>query len=224
MHCLIQARISSTRLPGKVLKKIEGKEMLYHLVTNLKKSKLIKKIFVLTSNSIEDDKICDFCKKHNINFFRGPLQNTFLRFYSFLKKNDTKNFIRLSGDSPLLNYKLVDAMILSSKKKNYDIFTNIFPRTFPKGQSIEIIKTKSFLSIKNKFLNNEEKEHLTKYFYNNPLKFNIYNYRNNINYSNYNLSVDTENDFKIVKKIFQGRQNEVIELKELIRIYKNITK
>ena len=77
---------------------------------------------------------------------------------------------------------------------------------------------------KNKFLNNEEKEHLTKYFYNNPLKFKIYNYRNNINYSNYNLSVDTENDFKIVKKIFQGRQNEVIELKELIRIYKNITK
>ena len=224
MHCLIQARISSNRLPGKVLKKIEGKEMLYHLVTNLKKSKLIKKIFVLTSNSIEDDKICDFCKKHNINFFRGPLQNTFLRFCSFLKKNDTKNFIRLSADSPLLNYKLVDAMILSSKKKNYDIFTNIFPRTFPKGQSIEIIKTKSFLSIKNKFLNNEEKEHLTKYFYNNPLKFKIYNYRNNINYSNYNLSVDTENDFKIVKKIFQGRQNEVIELKELIRIYKNITK
>ena len=79
MHCLIQARISSTRLPGKVLKKIEGKEMLYHLITNLKKSKLIKKIFVLTSNSIEDDKICNFCKKHNINFFRGPLQNTFLR-------------------------------------------------------------------------------------------------------------------------------------------------
>ena len=224
MHCLIQARISSTRLPGKVLKKIEGKEMLYHLITNLKKSKLIKKIFVLTSNSIEDDKICNFCKKHNINFFRGPLQNTFLRFCSFLKKNDTKNFIRLSADSPLLNYKLVDAMILSSKKKNYDIFTNIFPRTFPKGQSIEIIKTKSFLSIKNNFLNNEEKEHLTKYFYNNPLKFKIYNYRNNINYSNYNLSVDTENDFKIVKKIFQGRQNEVIELKELIRIYKNITK
>ena len=224
MHCLIQARISSTRLPGKVLKKIEGKEMLYHLVTNLKKSKLIKKIFVLTSNSIEDDKICNFCKKHNINFFRGPLQNTFLRFCSFLKKNDTKNFIRLSADSPLLNYKLVDAMILSSKKKNYDIFTNIFPRTFPKGQSIEIIKTKSFLSIKNKFLNNEEKEHLTKYFYNNPLKFKIYNYRNNINYSNYNLSVDTENDFKIVKKIFQRKQNEVIELKELIRIYKNITK
>ena len=130
----------------------------------------------------------------------------------------------MSADSPLLNYKLVDAMILSSKKKNYDIFTNIFPRTFPKGQSIEIIKTKSFLSIKNNFLNNEEKEHLTKYFYNNPLKFNIYNYRNNINYSNYNLSVDTENDFKIVKKIFQRKQNEVIELKELIRIYKNITK
>lgn len=222
MYCLIQARFSSTRLPGKVLKKIEGKEILYHLLTNLKKSKYIKKIFVLTSNSTEDNKICNFCKKQNINFFRGPLQNTFLRFYLFLKKNNTKNFIRLSADSPLLDYKLLDAMILLSRKKDYDIFTNIFPRTFPKGQSIEIVKTKSFLSIKNKLLTTEEKEHLTKYFYNNPLKFKIYNYSNYINYSNYNLSVDTIDDFRIIKRVFQDKQNKVIELKEIIRIYKNI--
>ena len=104
--------------------------------------------------------------------------------------------MRLSADSPLLDYKLVDTMIVSSKKKNFDIFTNVFPRTFPKGQSIEIIKTSTFLSIKNKSLNREEKEHLTKYFYNNHLKFKVYNHYNDINYSDFNFSVDTMMDFK----------------------------
>ena len=224
MHCLIQARMSSSRLPGKVLKKIEGKEILYHLVNNLKKSKYIKKIFVLTSNLIEDDRICNFCIKNNINFFRGSLNNTYLRFYSFLKKNNIKNFMRLSADSPLLDYKLVDTMIVSSKKKNFDIFTNVFPRTFPKGQSIEIIKTSTFLSIKNKSLNREEKEHLTKYFYNNHLKFKVYNHYNDINYSDYNFSVDTMMDFKIIKKIFQYRKSKNNEIKELIKIYEYIKK
>ena len=77
MICLIQARVSSSRLPYKVLKKIDDKELLLYLVQNLKKSKIIKEIIILTSNNKEDDAICKLCKLNRIQFFRGPLNNTF---------------------------------------------------------------------------------------------------------------------------------------------------
>ncbi|MAV63908.1 MAG: hypothetical protein CMG00_01815, partial [Candidatus Marinimicrobia bacterium] len=87
MHCFIQARYSSSRLPGKVLTQIFGKELLYHLVENLKRSKYISDITILTSKSPEDKKIIKFCKLHKINYFTGALDNTFLRFRKFLLKN-----------------------------------------------------------------------------------------------------------------------------------------
>ena len=108
MHCFIQARYSSSRLPGKVLTQIFGKELLFHLVENLKRSKYISDITILTSKSSEDKKIIKFCKLHKINYFCGALDNTFLRFRKFLLKNkNIKSFIRISGDSPLLDYQII---------------------------------------------------------------------------------------------------------------------
>ena len=204
MICLIQARVSSSRLPYKVLKKIDDKELLLYLVQNLKKSKIIKEIIILTSNNKEDDAICKLCKLNRIQFFRGPLNNTFLRFQKFLSTRiKIKKFIRISGDSPLLDYRLMDEMIFYSRKKKFDIFTNIFPRSFPKGQSIEIINYKSFMSIDSKNLKKNEKEHVTRYFYNNYSKYKILNFKSDVNYSNFNLSVDTQKDLNKIKKILK---------------------
>ena len=204
MICLIQARVSSSRLPYKVLKKIDDKELLLYLVQNLKKSKIIKEIIILTSNNKEDDAICKLCELNRIQFFRGPLNNTFLRFQKFLSTRiKIKKFIRISGDSPLLDYRLMDEMIFYSRKKKFDIFTNIFPRSFPKGQSIEIINYKSFMSIDPKNLKKNEKEHVTRYFYNNYSKYKILNFKSDVNYSNFNLSVDTQKDLNKIKKILK---------------------
>ena len=218
MDCLIQARYSSSRLKGKVLKKINNFEVLEHVIYNLKKSNLITNFYILTSH--HDSEIQLFCQKKKYNFFKGPLNNTFLRFNKFLKKNPRiKNFIRISGDSPLIDSNIVDKMILISKrKKKYDLISNIFPRTFPKGQSIEIIKTKTFLKIKNTELNSNEKEHVTKYFYNNKNKFKIFNYLNSHDMSKYNLSIDTNRDFRIIKKIITLNKN--YRLDKLVRLLK----
>ena len=110
-------------------------------------------------------------QKNNIKHFKGSLNNTFLRFQKFLKlQKNIKYFLRISGDSPLIDFKLVDKIIKFSKNKNFDIITNIFPRSFPKGQSIEIINYSSFMLVKNSELNISEKEHVTQYFYNNHKK------------------------------------------------------
>ena len=222
MYCLIQARISSSRLPGKVLKKINGKELLHYLILSLSKSKHIKKIVVLTSASKSDKKICNFCKKNNIEYFKGSLKNTYLRFYNYLKSKNTKFFVRISGDSPLLDHRLLNKMLIFSQKKNFDIFCNIFPRSFPKGQSIEIINSHSFLSIYKNKLNLDEKEHVTKYFYNRPRNYKIINFKNKKDYSNYNFSVDTLKDFNKTRKILNYLSSKQKTINNLINAYDKI--
>ena len=113
-------------------------------------------------------------------------------------------------------------MLIFSQKKNFDIFCNIFPRSFPKGQSIEIINSHSFLSIYKNKLNLDEKEHVTKYFYNRPRNYKIINFKNKKDYSNYNFSVDTLKDFNKTRKILNYLSSKQKTINNLINAYDKI--
>ncbi len=194
MLCIVQARMSSKRLKGKTLLKMKGKPLLERVLSNLVLSKKIKKIVIATSNKKSDNKIVNFCKKKNFLFTRGPLANVALRYIQTLKIYPCDEFLRISGDSPFINHKIIDKIITLSKKKKFDVYTNTFPRTFPKGHSVEIINTNSFL--KNyKHFNKYQKEHLTSYFYKENKRFIIRNLKSKKNMSHLNLSVDTKEDF-----------------------------
>ena len=194
MLCIDQARMSSKRLKGKTLLNMKGKPLLERVLSNLVLSKKIKKIVVATSNKKSDDKIINFCKKKNFLFTRGSLTNVALRYIQTLKIYPCDVFLRITGDSPFINHKIIDKIITLSKRKKFDIYTNTFPRTFPKGQSVEIINTNSFL--KNyKYFNKYQKEHLTSYFYQEKKKFIILNFKSAKDISSLNLSVDTKEDF-----------------------------
>ena len=115
-------------------------------------------------------------KKKKFIFFCGSLNNVFLRFKSAIKKYKPEKVIRISADSPLMDWRLIDKMILfSNNKKSFDLISNIKYRTFPKGQSVEIINPKIF-NLSSKILSKNQKEHVTKYFY---LKdeYKIFNFR-----------------------------------------------
>ncbi len=205
MIVIIQARSSSKRFPNKVLFKINKIPLILHIINRIKLSKKVKKIAVATSTDKTDDKLVYFLKKNKINYKRGSLKNVALRLYGLAKKEKVKYFLRISGDSPLIDPKIIDrAIILFSKKKNFDIITNVFPRTYPSGQSVEIIKTKllkDYLPSMNLF----EKEHVTAFFYSNSKKFNIINFKNdNIRryIKNKKLSVDVKSDIKKILKFF----------------------
>ena len=164
-YCFVQARYSSKRLKGKVLKKFGRHTLLEILLKRLKKSRQINKIIVLTSTSQYDKKIVNLCKKKNIEYFTGSMNNVFLRFKNATKKYRPNKVIRISADSPLMDWRLVDRMINFSKRiVSFDIISNVKKRTFPKGQSIEIINPHIF-ELPAKILSNEQKEHVTKYFY-----------------------------------------------------------
>ena len=144
MLCIIQARMSSQRLPGKVIMKIGKKEILSHIIDTLKKIKQISEIKVATSTSKLDIKIIHICKKKKIEVVRGNLNNVVSRFFKVLKKSESKFFIRINADSPFIDKNIIKKAIFHAKKSKYDIVTNVFDKTYPKGQSVEIIRSDIF--------------------------------------------------------------------------------
>tara|TARA_B100000989_G_scaffold238449_1_gene185326 strand:+ start:12814 stop:13500 length:687 start_codon:yes stop_codon:yes gene_type:complete len=225
MICLLQARTSSKRLPKKVLKKIFNKSILERVIFRIKKSKEVKKIIVTTSTSSSDDKIVSICKKNKISFYRSNLNNVFLRYFYTIKHYNIPNFVRITADSPLIDPGIIDKAVKIFKKKRIHIVTNTFRRSYPKGQSVEVIDSKLILNNLNlikQTRNKKFKEHITSYFYKFNNKFQIYNFNLNENLQNINLSVDTKEDFKLIKKIIEKTNDRFTNMKILVRIQKKI--
>ena len=204
---IIQARSNSKRFNNKVLYKIYNKPIIWHVVSKIKKSKNVKKIIVATSNIKTDDKLVKYLKKVKINYFRGSLTNVAKRLCDAAEKNKANFFMRISADSPLIDPAIIDKAIkiFNSQKKKYDIITNVFPRSYPKGQSVEIIKTSKLRYFLKKF-NNEQKEHVTKYFYKNYKKFMIKNFKSIKDKTKTKLAIDTKDDLKLILKTFKEKK------------------
>tara|TARA_B100000795_G_scaffold257542_1_gene230867 strand:- start:755 stop:1393 length:639 start_codon:yes stop_codon:yes gene_type:complete len=204
--CIIQARSNSKRFKNKVLHLIYGIPIIQHVVSRVKRSKKTTKLIVSSSFKKSDDNLISYLKKNRIKFFRGDLENVAMRLYETAKINKAKSFVRISGDSPLIDPKLLDKAIkISQKEKKYDIITNVFPRTFPKGQSVEVIKT-SIIKKYSKNFSKLDKEHVTKYFYDNSNKFLIKNFTFNGKNKIMKLSVDTKKDLKDILKKFNKKK------------------
>mgnify|MGYP003686749315 CR=1 FL=1 len=206
MHCIIQARMASKRLPGKVLKNLVGELVLSRVIKQIKKAKKVSKIIIATSRNKIDLKIVNFCKRNNVKYFRGNHHNVAKRFVETLKKYPSNYFIRICADSPLIDPFLIDKMINIFKKKKFDILNNNFPRTFPKGHSIEILRS-SILIRNYKNFTTHQNEHLTSFFYKKNKNFKIFNLKSKINNSKKNYCLDKSSDILRLKKYIEKNKN-----------------
>ena len=164
------------------------------------------------------------CLKNRIDYFTGPLNNVRKRFELCINKFNLRNAVmRINADSPFIDINLVNQMIkiYDKKKRRYDITTNVYPRSFPKGQSIEIIKTKLFKKVSSRKMNSNENEHVTQYFYKRKNFYKIYNFKNKDNFSKINLSIDTLEDYLFYKNFFKRRSiYNNLDYKTLVNIKK----
>ena len=194
--------MSSKRLPGKVLMKINGKTIIDHIVLKLKKIKNLNKVIIVTSIDKTDDVIDEYCKKKNIEVFRGDLDNVYKRYYDAIKYYDINSILRITCDSPLISEDMVNDGINIFKKNQFDIVSNTLLRSYPKGQSFEIFKSSIILNNFKNIKIQSEKEHLTGFFYKNKNKFKIFNKLNKEKIISKNLSIDTKKDFKFISDNF----------------------
>jgi len=222
---IIQARMDSKRLPGKMMLEVNDKPILAHVIERLQCSKIIDTIIVATSKQDEDGAIADYCAGCGIECFRGDLNNVALRFKDIITYKKFEYFIRICADSPLIDYKIIEQAVGVFKDSNYDVVTNTMERTFPKGQSVEIVKTKVFLKAYENMQDALDFEHVTRYFYQNADMFNIFNIRAAVgDYSHIRLSVDTYEDFIMFKHIIKVMKMPLESYRwlDVVKIYLNI--
>lgn len=197
---IIQARMDSSRLPGKVLMKVDERNpVLYYVITQLQYSKLLDKIIVATTNLKEDDEIVKFVHSMGIDYFRGDPLNVLDRYYQCAKKFSISTIVRITADNPLIDPMIVDQIIEKFNSGLYDYVTTQPPRTFPQGTDVEIF---SFQALERAWLEAKkpsEKEHVTPYFYNNPTKFKILNIHNSADLSHLRWTVDKQSDLDLVR-------------------------
>jgi len=205
--CIIQARMGSSRLPGKVMMNVDGKNTLLHyIIQQLKFSKLANNIIIATTTSEKDDCIVDFATKMNLKYFRGEVDNVLDRYYQCAKNFSISTIVRISADDPLIDPTIVDRVIEKFYSNSYDYVSNTNPRTFPQGNEIEVFSFETLEFVWKNAKKISEKEHVTPYIYNNKEKFRMANVENSKNLSSLRWTVDTQNDLDFVRLIISKIQ------------------
>ena len=210
---IIEARMTSSRLPGKVLKKINNKEILRIIVERLKFSKKLNKIIVATTTDKKDDQIIKLLKKLNVPYYRGSKENVLSRIINCAKKYKVKHIMRVTSDNPLTDYFLIDEMINYYRKNNiYDYltnnnFANDKKRKIAYGLDLSLFSLKSLIKVQSLVKKNKIfQEYPTSYYYSKgKKKFKIKNFNHSkklIIDRDFRLTVDTPQDLIFFKKVF----------------------
>lgn len=206
IYAIVQARLGSSRLPGKVLMDIEGRPVLWHVYNRVSYSKLIDKIIIATSKSEDDKKIVDFCKLNKIQCFTGSEDDVLSRYYETAKNNgagDGDHIVRITADCPLHDAAIIDKVIKVYLDGNYDYVSNCQEYTYPDGLDVEVF---SFNVLKEAFENAcllSEREHVTPYI-RKKNKYKKINVVSDKKYPIIRLSLDYEEDYELIKRIYEG--------------------
>ena len=225
--CLVQARVGSTRLPGKILKEICGKTILHHEIDRLKKCKEIDEIVIATTDKEDDDKIVNEAKKLSVKYFRGSENDVLSRFYYAAKENNADIIVRVTSDCPCIDFEILDKMLIyfkdKYKEKQIDYLSNTINRTYPRGYDIEIF---TFSALEKSYINAEkeyEREHVTPYIYDKTNNFLKLSFENKEDYSKYRVTLDTIEDFIVIKNIFENLyyKNPYFKLNDVVQYLNN---
>lgn len=217
---IIQARMSSTRLPGKMLEQIQGKTVLQYLLERIGRCLGIQYTILATSTDYSDDPIADFCDEFSVECFRGSLENVAERFKDAALKYELEAFVRICGDSPLLDPQLVDEHVQLFRQGDADLVTNVASRTFPQGQSVEVLSTNVFTQALNRMDLPKHFEHVTRYFYEHPDEYAIKEIKCPIECDEASFVIDTPADFKRISTLIEAmdRPHWKYGLKDLIQL------
>lgn len=204
--CIVQARMTSSRLPGKVLKEVVGKPLLEYEIERLQQCRSLNKIVVATTVLPSDDAVVTLCDQLGVNVFRGSEEDVLSRYAQAAKIYQADVVVRVTADCPLIDPAVVDLVVqtyLESAGK-YDYVSNTLERTYPRGLDVEVFSAKALQLAQANSVNKEEREHVTVYIYRRPQEFSVYQVKEGTDNSNQRWTVDTPEDFQLIEKILQA--------------------
>jgi spore coat polysaccharide biosynthesis protein SpsF len=229
---IVQTRMGSTRLPGKVLMKAdETNLMLDYSINQLKYSKNSDKIIIATSNLKRDDPIEEHCKNLNIDYFRGNEQDVLDRHYQCAKKFSLSHIVRIPSDKPLIDPQIVDSTIEFFKENIFDYVANfeiiqkdnssIFNSTYPSGTEVEVFSFNALEIAWKNAKTSDEREHVTSHLYLNPKIFKLKYIQQLENLSHFRWSLDYKNDVHLIREIIKRISNRPILTNDIIKLLDN---
>lgn len=175
--------------------------MVQYVLENLAQLDELAGMLVATSTDPSDDPIAEFCRRFGTPCFRGALDNVAERFLEASRTHAFSAFVRVSGDSPLLDSRLVAQALVLFEESDADLATNVFPRTYPAGMSVEVVKTETFERVVPELKEADDREHVTSYFYRNADDFHIVNFDREAPRRDVHLAVDTPEHFEYVARL-----------------------
>lgn len=200
---IIQARMSSSRLPGKAMKDLAGKPVLWHVVERCRRSKRADEVIVATSVEKSDDVIAAFCERHGYSYYRGSLDNVLERYFICARSHGLEHIVRVAGASPLIEPTIIDAVIEELRNNEYDALTyvsNVLVRVFPRGFEVEAFPFAALAQAYSHAQTDEEREHVTpymrKHFLNIP-----YTVSDDMR-GDFRLTIDEIADFELLEHIY----------------------
>jgi spore coat polysaccharide biosynthesis protein SpsF len=201
---ILQARVSSSRLPQKVLKKILELPMLEHQINRIKQAKLINKLIIATSDHITDVPIVDLCQKLDVNCFQGSLHDVLDRFYQLAYPLKPDHIVRLTADCPLCDPELIDQIIKYHLDGKFDYTSNTIEPTYPDGLDVEVFRFSCLIEAWERAKLPSEREHVTSFIHTQPQLYHIGSYKNKIDLSDLRWTVDEDVDFVVISKIYES--------------------
>lgn len=201
---IIQARMGSTRLSGKVMKELFGKTVLEHVIERVKQSEFIDDIIIATTINDGDDVIEKEALRVGAKVFRGSEEDVLSRYYLAAKENEADFIVRITSDCPLIDPQVIDHIVKFYLDHEYDIATNassdLTKRTYPRGLDTEVFSFPMLEQAYQYAKENYQREHVTPYIYENAES--IYYYLNDKNYSKYRWTLDTDEDWQLISKLY----------------------
>lgn len=203
---IVQARMGASRLPGKPLKEVLNRPLLGYLLERLKRCKTASKVVVATTTHERDLPLVALAKKNGVEVVRGSEEDVLSRYYLAGKQTGADVIVRITADCPLEDPEIIDQMVTQFVQAypKIDYLSNTLKRTYPRGLDVEVFSFSALSKAARDAQGKDEKEHVTLYLYRHPELFHLENVCYGENFSHYRWTVDTVEDFELIKKMIEN--------------------
>ena len=201
---IVQARMGSTRLPGKVLMDLGGEPVLCRVVNRLRRSTMFAEVVIATTDSMRDEVLDRFCREHRFSTFRGSEDDVLDRYYQAAVAYEADAVVRVTSDCPLIDPELVDQVIKKFLATNADYASNVLVRTYPRGLDCEVFTASSLERVWRTAIEPHRREHVTPFFYESPTLFRMASVTGEHDHSQYRWTLDTQEDLRLIRAIYSS--------------------
>ena len=199
---IVQARMSSSRYPGKVLAPLAGQPMILRQLERIQRAETLDGIVVATSTDASDDELAQLIEDNEFNVVRGDLNDVLARFIKAIDQYQPETVVRLTADCPLISPKVIDQVVTRFQQGDFDYVSNTMTPTYPDGLDVEVVKASVLQEVARNSTDKDEREHVTLGVYRRPDVFHIANVAGDVDLSHLRWTVDTPEDYTFVKAIY----------------------